>query len=50
MVHEGFSLGHIVPNRGIEVDKVNVMVIEKLPPLSSIKGARSFLGHIGFYR
>ena len=24
--------------------------IEKLPPPSSVKGIRSFLGHVGFYR
>jgi len=27
-----------------------VEVIEKLPPPTSVKGARSFLGHDGFYR
>jgi len=26
-----------------------VEVIEKLPPPTSIRGVRSFLGHIGFY-
>ena len=32
------------------MDKAKIEVIEKLPPLSSIKGIRSFLGHAGFYR
>ena len=36
--------------RGIEVDKANIEAIEKLPPPSSVKGIRSFLGHAGFYR
>jgi len=25
-------------------------VIEKLPPPTSVKGVRSFLGHVGFYQ
>ena len=36
--------------RGIEVDKAKIEVIEKLPPLSSVRGIRSFLSHTGFYR
>jgi len=27
-----------------------VEVIEKLPPPTSLKGVRSFVGHVGFYR
>jgi len=50
MVQESVVLGHIVSNRGIEVDKAKIEAIEKLPPPSSIKGVRSFLGHFGFYR
>jgi len=46
----GGYLGHIVSNKGIEVDKAKVEVIEKFPPPTSLKGVRSFLGHIGFYR
>ena len=46
MVKEGIVLGHRISERGIEVDKE----IEKLPPPSSVKGIRSFLGHAGFYR
>jgi len=49
MVQEGVVLGYIVSNRGIEVDKAKVEVIEKLPPLTSVEGVRSFLGYIGFY-
>ena len=50
MVQEGIVLGHRISTRGIEVDKVKIEAIEKLPPPSSIKGIRSFLGHAGFYR
>jgi len=32
------------------VDKEKVDVIEKLPPPVNLKGVRSFLGHVGFYR
>ena len=46
MVQEGIVLGHRISARGIEVDKAK----EKLPPPSSVKGIRSFLGHTGFYR
>jgi RNase H-like domain found in reverse transcriptase len=50
MVQEGIVLGHVVSAKGLEVDKVKVEVIEKLPPLTNIKGVRSFLGHADFYR
>ena len=50
MVKEGIVLGHKVFDRGIEVDRAKIETIEKLPPPSSIKGIRSFLGHAGFYR
>jgi len=50
MVQEGVVLGHVVSNKGIEVDKAKVEVIEKLPPPMSVKGVRSFLGNVGFYR
>ncbi|KAI5350647.1 hypothetical protein L3X38_003538 [Prunus dulcis] len=36
--------------RGIEVDKAKINIISNLPPPSSVKGVRSFLGHAGFYR
>ena len=50
MVQEGIVLGHRISARGIEVDRANIEAIEKLPPPSSVKGIRSFLGHAGFYR
>ena len=50
MVQEGIVLAHRISTRGIEVDKAKINSIEKLPPPSSVKGIRSFLGHAGFYR
>ena len=50
MVQEGIVLGHRISARGIEVERAKIEAIEKLPPPSSIKGIRSFLGHAGFYR
>ncbi|CAM8902416.1 unnamed protein product [Rhodiola kirilowii] len=47
---EGIVLGHMVSNRGIEVDRAKVEVIEKLPPPKDVKGIKSFLRHAGFYR
>ena len=50
MVQEGIVLRHWISARGIEVDKSKIEAIEKLPPPSSVKGIRSFLGHARFYR
>ena len=43
-------LGHLVSEHGIEVDRAKIEVIEQLPPPMNVKGVRSFLGHVGFYR
>nr|GEW70621.1 reverse transcriptase domain-containing protein [Tanacetum cinerariifolium] len=45
-----FSLGHKISKNRIEVDKAKVDVIAKLPHPTTVKGIRSFLGHVGFYR
>ncbi|GKD30426.1 reverse transcriptase domain-containing protein [Tanacetum coccineum] len=51
MVKEGIVLGHHkISKNGIEVDKAKVDVIAKLPHPTTVKGVRSFLGHVGFYR
>ena len=50
MVQEWIVLGHNIFKNGIEVDKVKIEVIDKLPHPTSVKGIRSFLGHAGFYR
>jgi hypothetical protein len=49
MVLEGIVLGRLVSERGIEVDKAKIEVIEQLLPPTNVKGIRSFLGHAGFY-
>ncbi|RDX94407.1 Retrovirus-related Pol polyprotein, partial [Mucuna pruriens] len=50
MVTEGIVLGHLVSNRGIEVDKAKIDIITSLPNPTSVREVRSFLGHAGFYR
>lgn len=42
-------LGHHISEKGIDVDRAKVEVIERLPPPISGKAVRSFLGHGGFY-
>ncbi|XP_075108961.1 uncharacterized protein LOC142180786 [Nicotiana tabacum] len=46
----GIVLGHKISKHGIEVDRAKIEIISKLPPPTSVKGVRSFLGHAGFYR
>jgi hypothetical protein len=50
MVREGIVLGHKISEKGIEVDKAKIEVIEQLPSSTNVKGFRSFLGHAGFYQ
>jgi hypothetical protein len=50
MVKVGIVLGHIISERGIEVDKVKIEVIENLNPPRTVREVRSFLGHADFYR
>lgn len=50
MVTEGIVLGHKFFAKGIEVDQAKIEVIEKFPPPVNVKGVRSFLGYVGFYR
>jgi len=50
MVREGIVLGHKISSAGIEVDRAKIDTISKLPPPTSVKSIRSFLGHAGFYR
>jgi hypothetical protein len=50
MVKQGIVLGHVIFERGIEVDKAKVETVEQLPPPTDVKSLRSFLGHAGFYR
>ena len=50
MVNQGIVLGHVISNKGIEVDKAKFVLIAKFPPPTSVKVVRQFLGHAGFYR
>ena len=50
MVQQGIVLGHIIFEKGIEVDKAKVELIVKLPSPTTVKEVRQFLGHAGFYR
>ncbi|RDX74351.1 Retrovirus-related Pol polyprotein, partial [Mucuna pruriens] len=50
MVTEGIVLGHLVSNRGIEVDKSKINIITSLSNPTSVWEVRSFLRHEGFYR
>jgi hypothetical protein len=43
-------LGHVISERGIEVDKAKVETVEYLPPPTDVKSLRIFLGHAGLYR
>ena len=48
MVQEQVVLGHIVSNKGIDVNKAKMEVMENLPPPTSVKDVRSFLRYVGF--
>ena len=50
MVNKEIVLGHIILEKGIEVDKAKIDLISKLPSPTNIKTVRQFLGHAGFYR
>ena len=50
MVTEGIVLGHMIYAVGLEVDQAKVSIIRNLMPPTTMKGIRSFLGHVGFYR
>ena len=50
MVNQGIVLGHVISSKGIEVNKAKVELISKLPPPTSVKEVRRFLGHVGFYK
>ena len=50
MVNQGIVLGHVISEKGIEVDKVKIELISKLPSPTNVKTVRQILGHAGFYR
>ena len=50
VVSQGIVLGHIISEKGIEVDKEKIDLISKLPSSTNVKTVGQFLGHAGFYR
>ena len=50
MATEGIVLGHKISAARLEVDQAKIIVIKTLMPPTIVKGIRSFLGHVGFYR
>ncbi|CAN6692802.1 unnamed protein product [Malus baccata var. baccata] len=49
MVSHGLVLGHIISEKGIEVDKSKVELVSSLPLPTTVREVLSFLGHAGFY-
>ena len=47
MVRSGIVLGHVMLEKGIEVDKEKIEVMKSLHPPRTVKDIRSFLGHAG---
>ncbi|KAM2374917.1 hypothetical protein ACFXTH_043762 [Malus domestica] len=50
MVKQGIVLGHIISEKGMEVDKSKIDLVRHLPSPTSVREVRYFLGHAGFYR
>ena len=50
MVNQRIFLGHVISNKGSEVDKAKVEFIAKLPLPTSVKDVRQFLRNAGYYR
>ncbi|CAN6562526.1 unnamed protein product [Malus baccata var. baccata] len=50
MVKQGIVLGHIISEKGIEVDKSKIDLVRYVPSPTSVREVHSFLGHAGFYR
>jgi hypothetical protein len=44
MVREGIALRHKISEKGIEVDKVKIEVIQQLPQPTNVKGGSQFSG------
>ena len=50
MVAEGIVLGHKISTTRLEVDQAKVAIIKTLLPPTTVKGIRSFLGDVEFYK
>jgi hypothetical protein len=49
-VTRGILLGHVVSNKGLEVDIDKVRAILTLTSLKTVKEVQGFLGCVGYYR
>lgn len=43
-------LRHKISNKGTKVDRTKIEVIRNIPQPILVKGVRSFLNHVGYYR
>ena len=50
MVAKGIVSGHKISTTRLEVDQAKVAIIKTLMLPTIVKGIRSFLGHVRFYR
>ena len=50
LVKQGIVLGHVISEKGIEVDKDKVDLVSNLQSPRMVKQIRLFLGHAGFYK
>ena len=48
--NRGYCLRLKISAAGLEVDQAKVAIIKTLLSPTTVKGIRSFLGHVGFYR
>ena len=46
----GVVLGHVISDKGIQVDPTNAEIILHLPAPKTQREVRGFLGHAGYYR
>ena len=49
-MQEGIVLRHKISTKGIKVNRAKIEVVANLSPPTNMKGVKSFLGYVGFYR
>ena len=50
MCKVGVVLGHLISNKGIQVDLAKIEIILSLPVPKTQREVGGFLGHVGYYR
>ena len=50
IVIELIVLGHKIFAVGLEVDQAKISIIRTLMPPTTVKGIKTFLGHVGYYK